>query len=219
MRAKSTHKAAFDIITREAQLWYPRLNIPDWLGEAFARLLTGVAYVTRQEPFYPITLRFYVYNDWRVSSEKAQRELGFVPTPFVEGARRTIAWYRAGQPICSQKLNVRTIMIDQVKIFVQSGDGGDVSIAFRREKFVPHGGPAGGDGGDGGDIIFTVNPKMNTLAPFGNRIHFRAQHGDKGGTSSKAGRDDTMWLSMCRRGRWCAARITTRSSPIPCAPR
>ncbi len=93
-----THKAAFDIITREAQLWYPRLNIPDWLGEAFARLLTGVAYVTRQEPFYPITLRSYVYNDWRVSSEKAQRELGFVPTPFIEGARRTIAWYRAGQP-------------------------------------------------------------------------------------------------------------------------
>jgi len=80
-------------------------------------------------------------------------------------------------------------MIDQVKIFVQSGNGGDGLIAFRREKFVPHGGPAGGDGGDGGDIVFTVNPKMNTLAPFGNRIHFRAQHGDKGGTSNKAGRD------------------------------
>jgi nucleoside-diphosphate-sugar epimerase len=93
-----THQAAFDIITREAGLWYPRLNIPDWLGEAFARFLSGIAYVTRQEPFYPITLRSYVYNDWRVTSAKAQRELGFVPTPFLEGARRTIAWYRAGQP-------------------------------------------------------------------------------------------------------------------------
>lgn len=80
-------------------------------------------------------------------------------------------------------------MIDQVKIFVQSGNGGDGAIAFRREKFVPHGGPAGGDGGEGGDIIFKVNPKMNTLAPFGNRIHFRAQHGEKGGTSNKAGSD------------------------------
>lgn len=80
-------------------------------------------------------------------------------------------------------------MIDQVKVFIQSGNGGDGAIAFRREKFVPHGGPAGGDGGDGGDIIFRVNPKMNTLAPFGNRIHFRAQHGEKGGTSNKAGAD------------------------------
>lgn len=93
-----THEAAFDIITREANLWYPRLNIPDWLGEAFARLLTAVAAVTHREPFYPITLRSYVYNDWRVSSDKAKRELGFAPTPFADGARRTIAWYRAGQP-------------------------------------------------------------------------------------------------------------------------
>lgn len=93
-----THKAAFDIITREANLWYPRLNIPAWLGESFARLLTEVARVTRREPFYPITLRSYVYNDWRVSSDKAKRELGFAPIPFAEGARRTIAWYRAGQP-------------------------------------------------------------------------------------------------------------------------
>ncbi len=80
-------------------------------------------------------------------------------------------------------------MIDQVKIFVQSGNGGDGAIAFRREKFVPHGGPSGGDGGDGGDIIFRVNPKMNTLAPFGNKIHFRAKPGDRGGSARKYGRD------------------------------
>lgn len=93
-----THKAAFDIICREAHLWYPRLNIPGWLGESFARFLTLLASVTGHEPFYPVTLRSYVYNDWRVTSEKAKRELGFVPTSFEEGARRTIAWYRAGQP-------------------------------------------------------------------------------------------------------------------------
>ncbi|MBE2267680.1 MAG: GTPase ObgE, partial [Anaerolinea sp.] len=80
-------------------------------------------------------------------------------------------------------------MIDQVKIFVQSGDGGDGAIAFRREKFVPHGGPAGGDGGDGGDVIFKVNPKINTLAVFSKRIHFKATPGERGGRSNKAGAD------------------------------
>jgi nucleoside-diphosphate-sugar epimerase len=54
--------------------------------------------VTRTEPFWPMNLRSYVYNNWRVSSDKARRELGFQPTSFREGARRTIAWYRAGMP-------------------------------------------------------------------------------------------------------------------------
>lgn len=79
-------------------------------------------------------------------------------------------------------------MIDQAKIFVSSGSGGAGMIAFRREKFVPHGGPAGGDGGRGGDIVIRVNPKMNTLAYFAKRVHFRAENGDKGGSSTKTGR-------------------------------
>lgn len=79
-------------------------------------------------------------------------------------------------------------MIDQVKIYVRSGDGGDGVVAFRREKFVPHGGPYGGDGGRGGDVIFKVNPKMNTLAVFGNKIHFKARPGNRGGTATKTGR-------------------------------
>ncbi|MDL1899392.1 GTPase ObgE [Anaerolineae bacterium CFX9] len=79
-------------------------------------------------------------------------------------------------------------MIDQVKIFVQSGNGGDGVVAFRREKFVPHGGPYGGDGGRGGDVIFRVDPKMNTLAAFGSKIHFKAKHGQRGGTATKTGR-------------------------------
>ena len=93
-----THKEAFDIICKEGNIRYPRMTIPGWLGIAVARVLTALATVTRREPFWPITLRSYVYNYWNVSSEKAKRELGFVPTDFREGARRTLAWYRAGQP-------------------------------------------------------------------------------------------------------------------------
>ncbi len=78
-------------------------------------------------------------------------------------------------------------MIDQVKVFVQSGNGGDGAVTFRREKYVPHGGPSGGDGGMGGSVIFRVNPKMNTLGPFSNKIHFKAQHGVRGGPSTKTG--------------------------------
>jgi dihydroflavonol-4-reductase len=93
-----THKQAFDIICAEGNIRFPRLTIPGWLGIAVARVLTALSSLTRQEPFWPITLRSYVYNYWNVSSEKARRELGFVPTDFREGARRTLAWYCAGQP-------------------------------------------------------------------------------------------------------------------------
>ncbi len=93
-----SHRAAFDVVVREARLRFPRLNIPRVIGLSFARLLTGIAQVTQREPFYPIGLQSYVFNDWRVSSAKAERELGFQSTPFVEGVRRTLAWYRAGRP-------------------------------------------------------------------------------------------------------------------------
>ncbi len=93
-----SHKAAFNIILRQAGIWRPRLNLPGWLGINFARFLTLVASITRIEPFYPIGLRSYVFHDWHVSSEKAKRELGFQPTPFEEGSRRTLAWYHAGRP-------------------------------------------------------------------------------------------------------------------------
>ncbi len=81
------------------------------------------------------------------------------------------------------------IMFDEVKIYVRSGDGGDGIVAFRREKYVPHGGPAGGDGGRGGDVVIKVNPKMNTLAPFRKRVHFKAEHGKRGGPKNMTGAD------------------------------
>lgn len=93
-----THREVFDLVFQLAHLHWPRLPIPGWLGVGVARILTSLSNLTKQEPFWPLNLRSYVYNNWRVSCEKAKRELGFVPLPFRTGAERTIAWYRAGQP-------------------------------------------------------------------------------------------------------------------------
>ncbi len=92
------HRDAFDIVCQEANIHWPRLPIPGWLGIFTARVLEAFSAVTRTEPFWPMNLHSYVYNNWRVSTEKARRELGFRPIDFREGARRTIAWYKAGQP-------------------------------------------------------------------------------------------------------------------------
>jgi dihydroflavonol-4-reductase len=93
-----THREAFDTVCDEARLPWPRLPIPGWLGITTARVLEAISGITRREPFWPLNLRSYVYNDWRVSSAKARQELGFEPTNFRDGARQTIAWYHAGQP-------------------------------------------------------------------------------------------------------------------------
>jgi GTPase len=79
------------------------------------------------------------------------------------------------------------MQFDEAKIYIKSGDGGDGMMSFRREKYVPRGGPNGGDGGNGGDVIFRVNPKMNTLLFFHKKVHFRAQDGNRGGSSNKTG--------------------------------
>jgi hypothetical protein len=71
-----------------------RFHAPVWGMLALARFWTWLSRFTGQEPYYPINLAFYVFYDWQVSSLKAQRELGFVPTPFDEGARATLDWYR-----------------------------------------------------------------------------------------------------------------------------
>jgi GTP-binding protein len=78
-------------------------------------------------------------------------------------------------------------MLDDVKIFVRSGDGGDGIVAFLREKFMPRGGPAGGDGGRGGDVIIKVNPRLNTLSPFQRGVHFKADHGKPGRAKNMSG--------------------------------
>ena len=76
---------------------------------------------------------------------------------------------------------------DQAKVYVKAGDGGDGMISFRREKYVPFGGPNGGDGGAGGNVIMVVNPKINSLVTFHKSAHFRAENGGHGGNSNKTG--------------------------------
>jgi len=80
------------------------------------------------------------------------------------------------------------MFIDQVNIFVKSGKGGDGMVHFRREKFVPLGGPDGGDGGKGGDVIFEVKATLNTLSAFRQNEKFAANPGKNGGGSQMTGR-------------------------------
>lgn len=76
---------------------------------------------------------------------------------------------------------------DRAKIYVKAGDGGNGVVAFRREKFVPYGGPSGGDGGRGGDVYVEVDGSMNSLLPFRKTVHFRAGRGGHGQGWKQAG--------------------------------
>jgi GTP-binding protein len=80
------------------------------------------------------------------------------------------------------------MFIDQAEIDVKSGKGGDGMVHFHREKYVPRGGPDGGDGGRGGDVILEVRPTLNTLAAFRHTIRYVAEDGKGGGTNNKFGK-------------------------------
>ena len=77
--------------------------------------------------------------------------------------------------------------LDQAKIYVRSGDGGNGVVAFRREKYIEFGGPDGGNGGRGGDIVFEAVENLNTLIDFRYTQHFRARKGGNGAGSDRTG--------------------------------
>lgn len=81
------------------------------------------------------------------------------------------------------------MFVDQVKVFVKAGDGGNGIVAYRREKYIPLGGPAGGDGGSGGDVIFKVDEGLNTLMDFRYQRHFKAKRGENGMSKGQHGKN------------------------------
>ena len=81
------------------------------------------------------------------------------------------------------------MFIDYAKIYVKSGKGGNGHVSFRRELYVPAGGPDGGDGGKGGDIIFEVDPGLNTLLPFKHQYKYIAGNGEEGGKKKCHGKN------------------------------
>ncbi|MGE5454491.1 MAG: GTPase ObgE [Methylocystaceae bacterium] len=79
------------------------------------------------------------------------------------------------------------MFVDYTKVYVKGGDGGNGSMAFRREKYVPKGGPAGGDGGHGASVIMVADPQLTTLMDFRYQSHYKAERGSNGEGSRKTG--------------------------------
>jgi len=84
---------------------------------------------------------------------------------------------------------LQIMFIDEAVIYVKGGDGGNGCVSFRREKYVPHGGPDGGQGGNGGDVIFNVSDKIETLLDLTSRVKYIAESGLNGKGSTKRGKD------------------------------
>src|SRR5689334_7757057 len=72
------------------------------------------------------------------------------------------------------------MFVDEAEIHVKAGDGGHGCVSFRREKFVPKGGPDGGDGGHGGSVVMEADPSVDTLLDFSGKHHWRAPRGQGG---------------------------------------
>ena len=82
----------------------------------------------------------------------------------------------------------QSIFADKAKIRVKAGNGGNGAVSFRREKYVPRGGPDGGTGGHGGDVLFVADPRVATLADFIHQVHWTARNGGHGQGSNRTGK-------------------------------
>ena len=89
------HNEANDIVSDTAGISRWRMNFPIWVALTLARVLTAVSTITKREPFYPTNMAPYVFQNWVVSTRKAEEQLGFQPTPFAEGVKTTLEWYWA----------------------------------------------------------------------------------------------------------------------------
>ncbi|MFD1065379.1 GTPase ObgE [Oceanobacillus locisalsi] len=86
------------------------------------------------------------------------------------------------------------MFVDQVSVYVKAGDGGNGLVAYRREKYVPKGGPAGGDGGNGADIVFKVDEGLNTLMDFRYNRHFKGKRGENGMSQNQHGKNAAAYV-------------------------
>ncbi|GAB4814620.1 hypothetical protein N2152v2_001666, partial [Parachlorella kessleri] len=103
------------------------------------------------------------------------------------GAERGAEGSAAGPRPGGKRLPAEVRCFDTARIFVKGGDGGKGCVAFRREKYVPKGGPSGGNGGRGGHVYIEGDAALNSLMSFRRQVHFRAGHGTPGGGSDMHG--------------------------------
>lgn len=103
-----------------------------------------------------------------------------------------LAWHfarRDKKDLRREEGKEKFMFADRARIFASSGKGGDGHVSFRREKYVPNGGPDGGDGGHGGDVIFQVDKGLNTLIDFRHVRKYKAENGQEGGKKNCRGKD------------------------------
>src|SRR5688572_25959975 len=104
------------------------------------------------------------------------------------------------------------MFVDRVKIFVKGGDGGRGCVSFRREPFVPRGGPDGGVGGNGGDVVLEAVSHQNTLLPLRYHAEFRAKRGEHGLGSNCTGGSAPDLVIQVPRGRAPPSKAPARRS-------
>ncbi len=110
------------------------------------------------------------------------------------------------------------MFVDHIKVYAKAGNGGDGAISFRREKYIPRGGPDGGDGGKGGDIILRVDPHTDNLKAFFYNPNLRAQHGSRGAGRLKSGQSGASLILLVPAGTLVYRVVDATVVPMGTAP-